>query len=432
MSRKEKKMTGAYPFGAEFKLKILAILVRDKSFIVKHRSVIKPTYFENSMHVLLSKTIFQFFDKYGVVPTEANLREEISKRNESELLTVLLDKILTVDMRDADHVEEEAINFATQQAWKLESKKADILVKEGKYDEAKQAMERAFSVGEEFADSGFRFSESFERIKAMLSADVQAERRLPTLIRGMDRILRGGILPCSLHMIFAPTKRGKSILLNNFATAGILMGKKVLYISLELDDEEMALRSHMRISGMSDDFLLGKEKKWRHAFRRALSRGGDIYYRRFPTKGLSVSGLATYMEHLWKVENYSVDLLIVDYLDLMSSEQKFENSWQAQGYIAEHLRGLGVERNVAIWTATQGSKASGEKEQLSELDVKGDSIKADTCDSLFSLLQNEGEAGAKPPRGRIKCNLLRSGSGMGEIIPVIFDKTKMLVTDWRE
>ncbi len=422
----------AYPFGAEFKLKILAILVRDKSFIVKHRSVIKPTYFENSMHVLLSKTIFQFFDKYGVVPTEANLREEISKRNESELLTVLLDKILTVDMRDADHVEEEAINFATQQAWKLESKKADILVKEGKYDEAKQAMERAFSVGEEFADSGFRFSESFERVKAMLTADVQAERRLPTLIRGMDRILRGGILPGTVHCVFAPTKRGKSILLNNFATAAVLMGKKATYVSLELEDDQVAVRSHMRISGMSDDYLLGKEKKWRHAFRRALSRGGDIYYRRFPADGLTVSGLASYLEHLWKIENYSTDLLLVDYLDLMDSGQQYKDNWQGQGKIAKQLTGMSVEMNLRVWTATQGSKASGNKEMLTEEDVKGDSIKADTVDSLWSLLQNEGEAAAKPPRGRLKNNLLREGRGMGDIIPVIFDKDKMLITDWRE
>ena len=132
------------------------------------------------------------------------------------------------------------------------------------------------------------------------------------------------------------------------------------------------------------------------------------------------------------MEGYSTDLLIVDYLDLLKADRSYDDSWKGQGPLAEGLRGLAGEMNIPAWTATQGGKDSGNKDQLTEVDVKGDSIKNDTVDSLWSLIQSKEEEACTPQRGRLKCNLLREGYGMGEVLPVRFEKDKMLITSLGE
>jgi replicative DNA helicase len=288
-------------------------------------------------------------------------------------------------------------------------------------------MEKAMLSKEDKMLSGLKLSESFDIIKDYISEESRDEYKIATLIKGMDDILRGGVGPGELHCIFAPTKRGKSILLNNFAHAGVMQCKKVAFISLEMNEKQIATRTHMRLSGMSDTELSQRYGKWKRAFTRLMSRGGDIYYQQFPTKSLTIKSLDRFLDKLWKVEGFDTDLLIVDYLDIMKGDRNYDDTWKSQGPLAEGLRGLAGERNLRCWTATQAGKSSGGKDQLTERDVKGDSIKNDTFDSLWSILQKPEEAAATPPRGSIKNNLLREGHGQGKVIPIVFDKNTMLI-----
>jgi hypothetical protein len=109
-----------------------------------------------------------------------------------------------------------------------------------------------------------------------------------------------------------------------------------------------------------------------------------------------------------------------------------DDGWRNQGALAEGLRGILIDRNIAGWTASQAGKNSGVKEQLTEVDLRGDAVKSQTVDSLWSILQTPEEEECDPPRGRLKNNLLREGKGQGRVIPILFSKETMLITDLNE
>ena len=421
-----------FPFDAAFKQKVLAIILRDKSFVAHNRHILSHRYFDNPAYVTLCETILDFYDKYQVTPTIDSLYQKLGEHSDFALFKTILEKLEVVDLKDADYVKDEVRNFCKQQAFRIALYQAEALLKEKEYDKILSLFEKAALTGEDNLLDGFTLSDSVDRVKEHLSEDHLVTAKIPTLIMGMDRILRGGVWPVELHVVFAPTKRGKSILLNNLAFACALKGKKATYISLEMNDVQVATRTHMRLSGLNDTDLLQFERKWMRSFRRLLSTGGDIYYKRFPTGRLSLTELERFLDKLWKVERFSTDLLIVDYLDLMKKDREYDDTWKGQGRLAEGLRGIAGEMSIPCWSATQGGKSSGNKEQLEEDDVKGDSIKNDTIDSLWSLVQNDADRRGKPPRGKLKCNLLREGAGMGDVIPIQFDKTRMLITDLKE
>jgi len=422
--------TKQFPFDATFKLKILAIILRDKAFVSHNRHILSHRYFDNPAQVTICESILDFYDKYQVTPTPDSLLQRFAGHKEFDLFKTIVGKLQTVDLKDADFVKDEVRNFCKQQAFRIAIYQAEDLLKEKEYDKILSLFEKAALSGEDSLLDGFTLSDSVDRVKEHLSGSHKIETRINTLIMGMDNILRGGVGPGELHLVFAPTKRGKSILLNNFAFACAMKGKKATYISLELSDIQVATRTHMRLSGMSDTELLNFESKWMRSYRRLLAAGGDIYYKRFSTGHLTLKELEKFLDKLWKVGGYSTDLLIVDYLDLMKKDRDYDDTWKGQGRLAEGLRGIAGEMHIPCWSATQGGKASGQKEQLDETDVKGDSIKNDTADSLWSLLQTETERRLR--RGKLKCNLLREGSGMGDVIPIQFDKSRMLITDLKE
>lgn len=421
-----------FPFDAQFKLKVLAVILRDKSFVAHNRHILSHRYFDNPSQVTICEVILNFFDKYQVTPTVDSLLQQLVEHSDYELLKTVIGKLETADLNDADFVKDEVRNFCKQQAFRIALYQAEALVKDKKYDKVLSLFEKAALTGEDNLLDGFTLSDSVGRVKEHLSDEHTIETKVPTLIQGMDRVLRGGIGAGELHLVFAPTKRGKSILLNNLAFACALKGKKATYVSLELSDIQVATRTHMRLSGLRDRDLVPYERRWMRSYRRLLSTGGDVYFKRFPTGKLTLLELERFLDKLWKVENYSTDLLIVDYLDLLKKDRDYDDTWKGQGKLAEGLRGLAGEFHIPCWSATQGGKASGQKEQLDETDVKGDSIKNDTIDSLWSLLQTETERKCKPPRGKLKCVLLREGAGMGDVIPIQFDKSRMLITDLRE
>ena len=324
-----------FPFDTAFKQKVLAIILRDKSFVAHNRHILSHRYFDNPAHVTLCETILDFYDKYQVTPTIDSLYQKLGEHSDFALFKTILEKLEVVDLKDADYVKDEVRNFCKQQAFRIALYQAEALLKEKEYDKILSLFEKAALTGEDNLLDGFTLSDSVDRVKEHLSEDHLVTAKIPTLIMGMDRILRGGVGPGELHVVFAPTKRGKSILLNNLAFACALKGKKATYISLEMNDVQVATRTHMRLSGLNDTDLLQFERKWMRSFRRLLSTGGDIYYKRFPTGRLSLTELERFLDKLWKVERFSTDLLIVDYLDLMKKDREYDDTWKGQGRLAE-------------------------------------------------------------------------------------------------
>ena len=424
--------TKPFPFSGEFKTKILALMLLDRSFIAKKRHILSHKYFENPAYVTICKEMLDFYDKYGVAPTEESLNQLVENREDSRLIKAVVKKMVHADLSDSEFVQDEVVDFCTQQAMRIALFRSEEYLKDKKYDKILPMIEKALLSGESNVLDGFKLSESMEIVKDYLSEKAQDITKIPTLITGVDRILGGGAKRGDINMFVAPTKKGKSIILNNISFGGAMQGYKVAHVSVEMNNEANAVRSHMRLSGMTDDTMLGKQGKWLRSFKRLMSRGGDIYYKHFPTKQLTVPVLKEFLIKLQRLENFSTDLLVVDYIDLLKPSGNYDSPWAGQGEVVEDLRGLATEMNLACWTATQGKKDSGDKATLNEADIRGSAEKAFTVDSLWAILRSEAEMESDPPIGRLQNILLREGQGMGKVVNVIFDPSRMLVTNLDE
>jgi len=420
-----------YPFDAEFQNKILAVIIRDKSFILKYSSLIKPNYFDNSVYVTLCRIVLDFLHDFGSLPTEASLRELFKEYSQENLLNRVLDKVMSVDLSDSSYVETEILNFIGQQSWRLVKPQIDKAVRSKDMETARTLFDRymrAEEVQGQQESELFYFQhidESFRNLKE----EMDHPQKIATLIQSMDEILRGGVRAGDLHLLFAPKKKGKSIFLVNMAAAALQQGKKVAYITMELDKDFVEYRVHSRLTGIPDTELIANETKARAALNRIRQLKGELVVKKYPTNALTPKRLQAYLDYLWQIKGFNVDLLLVDYLDIMAVDGQYGKRWEKQGPLSEALRGLADVYHIPIWTVTQAKQSAEGKDVVEGTDMGGDSVKAHTADSVWSLMQTPEEAKADPPVGRLFCNYLRNGAGQGKVLEIKYDKKRMLMTD---
>lgn len=416
-----------FPFDSEFIKSIAALVLKDKKFVLNYRHLVLPTYFDNIKLVKLVKAIYEFTDKYGVPPSILSLKESLKEEEDFELLSAIIDELDKISLENIQYTKEKIIDFILHQSLRLAIRKSELLLKKKDYDSILDEVSKAYAVKEDTDSPFVDFFDTMDATKEFLTDENQHLFKIGTFINGMDRILRGGVYPGELHVLFAPKKQGKSIFLVNLAIAALYQGKHVLFVTLEIREPQLMARFHSRVSGIPDNELVNYETKWRRSLNRIKRMKGSLKVLDRPSDTLTIGMLKKEIERYIREFGHYPDLLIVDYLDILKPSKKYEKNWESQGPLSVELRGLLGEFELCGWTVTQGKSGVENKEELLTSDMAGDSVKGMTVDSLWSLHQNEAEA--KENIGRIKCNLLRVGAGMGDVINVKFDKKKMLISD---
>ena len=165
--------TKPFPFSGEFKTKILALMLFDKSFIAKKRHILSYKYFENPAYVTICKHMLEFYDKYGVSPTEDSLHQLVEKQEDTRVSKAVIKKMKSADLSDSDFVQEEVTDFCTQQALRIALYLSEEYLKDKAYDKILPAIEKALMSGETNALDGFKLSESMDIVKDYLGDDAQ-------------------------------------------------------------------------------------------------------------------------------------------------------------------------------------------------------------------------------------------------------------------
>mgnify|MGYP001577503011 CR=1 FL=1 len=235
-----------------------------------------------------------------------------------------------------------------------------------------------------------------------------------------------GPTPGELHLFIAPPKRGKSWWLVHLAKQAVWVARKrVVYISLELSERRVAQRflqtflmvakrrppkgrplvnrrfvandlgqlerieldELKKLSSFADENIARKLQKKLVGF----GRRSPLVIRQFPTGMLSVRELRGYLDSLEATERIVPDLLIVDYADLMSIGSK--DYRHELGNVYRDLRGLAVERNLALATASQANRESAGKNLLTDRGVAEDYSKIATADCVITYSQTDQERG---------------------------------------
>ena len=228
-------------------------------------------------------------------------------------------------------------------------------------------------------------------------------------------------------MVVAPPGVGKSLYLVNQGVISLIEGRNVLYVSLEMSEDKIAQRFDSVMTLINQRTLPTQQdnlKKRLDVFKTEFPNG-QLRIKEYPTGLAKVGTIRSYLSQLKNYEGFVPDVLIVDYLELLESSREAPE-YLAQEMLARELRGLAVEQNFLVWTATQTNRQGRNVNIITDAEL-GDSYgKFRTMDYAISLNQNEQEF----DEGRMRCYVMKSRNGRTRFtLPMNIDYGTLRMTE---
>ena len=352
-----------YKFQDSIQQGIIYLCKADKDFIIQVLPMMKAEYFDSSMHGTIFSIIKDYYISYKTLPSDDTVIEECKKfaKTEDKLKTYLteIENINNVDissLNNREYILGKVEAFAQHQSIAGALIESVGFLEEGKIDQIPLALRKAMNVGRT-VDIGQNYLDSIDSRHARA---VNGGDRVffQTPFEHFNALLSGGLSPKEMAMVVAPPGVGKSLYLANQAAVSICQGKNVLYISLEMSEDKISFRLDSILSRVSQDEMRvnpGKVKERLTMLKKKLPNMGKLMIKEFPTKRCSVNGIRAYLNQLKNFCDFEPDVLIIDYLELLGGDSSLPE-YKAQEVIAQELRGLAVEEELLVWTATQTNR----------------------------------------------------------------------------
>jgi replicative DNA helicase len=221
------------------------------------------------------------------------------------------------------------------------------------------------------------------------------EERIPFDLDFFNKITKGGTPRKTLNMILAGPYTGKSLFMCHMAANAMSLGKNVLYITMEMAEEKIAERIDSNLLNVTLDDLMDLPKD---AYMKKVNRVkektvGKLIIKEYPTASASTMHFKTLLNELNLKRNFVPDVIFIDYLNICSSSRiKLGASVNTYSYIksiAEEVRGLAIEFNVPIWSATQTTRSGYNNSDFDMTDISESFGVAATCDFMVGLINSE-------------------------------------------
>lgn len=251
------------------------------------------------------------------------------------------------------------------------------------------------------------------------------EARISTGFPSLDNYIGG--FKKELVFVMADTGLGKTSLLINLGAAAMLKGSRVLHLTLELSAENTLRRYYRRIAEVRPQVYRSETKlvvdRVKHWLQYAKGSAHILYQGAYT---LGSSDLGAIIEQ-FAVLNNGLDLLILDYLDLLKPPNGFKSEYESLGQLSHTVRNLCSTYDCTVISATQASRGAHRRRHL-RLDTMGDSYrKAQAADVVLGLVQSDEEYEAN--QARIGLLKVRENPGRGIELPVYFNLDFMLIAD---
>lgn len=408
---------------------LLAVLCfRDESFS-QVRNSIEVGLFEG-LYYDVARRVYGFLDDFGETPKAhlADLFSEIlegSDKRKADAYTKVLQELSFLNENlNVEYTFSNLEKFVRHQNLKagiLEAARELQSGTEGAEDRAETILNARMKNRLMLFDPGTFLLDTARSLDFLRREEIES---FSTGVKELDTLNLGPIRK-GLHLFIAPAKAGKTWWMINLGKRSLMRGHKVCHVSLEMNEQLMCQRYFQSLFALplgktnyvasefdfdpqgkllgikpvmqkskfalhdadAEDKLVAKVNKWK-------GRLQNLVVKEFPTSQLSIAGLKAYLDALEETHKFVPDLLIVDYADLMkiSSTEHFRLE---VGNIYKELRGLAVERNIAISTASQSNRAGAKSRSVRATDVAEDFSKIATvdCALTYSQTQEERECG---------------------------------------
>lgn len=416
----------SYDFSENIQRGILYLVKSDKDLYLQVSELIKPEYFEFPIHANIFGIVSSYYEKYKKLPNDdfilqdakqfVNTRSPISEYEDE------LDLISNIDpdtVSNKEYLMDLVEKFAKQEAVKRAIAESVPLVKQEKFGEVEDKIKSALQVTR-VVDNGLQyFSTLNDRWKRL--HDKKEIDKFKLVFDKVNDSLEGGLNRKELAMVVAPPGVGKSLYLVNQGVTSLMEGRNVLYVSLEMAEDLVAQRfdsvmTRIPQSRLKDSATILTLKERLALFQEKFN--GKLVIKEFPTGIASVNNIRSLLSQLENYEEFRPDVVIVDYLELLRPVREIDAEYQAQQRIAEELRGVAMEYNLLVHTATQTNRKGANVEIITDAEL-GDSYgKIRTCDFAMSLNQKSEEY----DNGQMRGYIMKSRNGRARwMLPVAID-----------
>ena len=379
---------------------ILRNILTDDEYTRKVLPFIKPEYFEGIYRILFRETA-KFVTKYNKLPTAEAFKIELdaSDRLNGENYTVAMDlipQLFAVEETDSEWLiqntekwcQDRAIYNAVMESISIIDGKHETMTKGALPDLLSKALGVAFdtNVGHDYIDN----------VEDRWDFYNKQEERIPFDLEHFNTITKGGVPNKTLNIALAGTGVGKSLFMCHVASSALTDGKNVLYITMEMAEERIAERIDANLLNVPIDQLETMPKTMFTEKVKQLSSktSGKLIIKEYPTGSAHAGHFRALLNELKLKRQFDPDIIFIDYLNICASSRMKGmggaiNSYNYIKAIAEELRGLAVEFDVPIFSATQTTRSGYSNSDVGLEDTSESFGLPATADLMFALISTE-------------------------------------------
>ena len=378
---------------------ILSNLIFNKEYVSKVIPFIKTDYFEDLAKKVIFEEIITFIQEYDkdiskeIILIELENRSDLTEETHKQCVHIIdcLEEISSEMQWLVDTTEkwckERAIYLALMEAIQIADGNDDNKTRDAIPSILQEALSVGFDshVGHDYLDD---YQERYEFYR-------KKEDRVEFDLENFNKITKGGLPNKTLNVALAGTGVGKSLFMCHVASSVLLQGRNVLYITMEMAEERIAERIdanllNINIRDISEVPKAIFDSKLTHIAEKTK---GTLIIKEYPTASAHAGHFKALLNELQLKKSFRPDIIFIDYLNICASSRyrgnSTVNSYSYIKAIAEELRGLAVEANVPIVSATQTTRSGYGSSDVELTDTSESFGLPATADLMFALISTE-------------------------------------------
>jgi len=394
------------------------MMLHDAESFVRVQNIYNPENFDRSIRSA-AEFVKTHFEEHGSLPVLAQINAATgSKLTE---LPALPDGNLNWFM-------EEFESFTKRQELERAILKSADLLEKGDFAPVEKLIKDAVQISLQKDMGTDYFDDPKGRNDKYFNSGGQVSTGWPSL----DRILYGGFSRGELNIFAGGSGSGKSLVMMNIALSWLEQGLSGVYVSLELSEELVGLRTDAMLSNMSTKEIRKDLETAELKIKMFGKKAGQYRVKSLPAQS-NINDVRAYLKEVQVQTGIKIDFIMVDYLDLLmpaSVKVNPNDQFIKDKYVAEELRNLAQELGILLVTASQLNRGAVEEIEFDHSHIAGGISKINTADNVFGIFTSR----SMKERGRyqLQCMKTRTSNGTGQKVDLEYNIETMRITDLPE
>jgi replicative DNA helicase len=379
---------------------ILSNLAYNDSFSRRVAPFLSEEYFEDNSDKIIFKIVSGFIKEYNTTPTKDAIiicLDKVGELNDDAFTSCknLVDSLEVDEKTDQEWLVNETENYCKERSIYNAIMESIHIIDGKSKSKTENAIPSILSdalavsfdahIGHDYIEDSEQRFEFYNQVEKKIGFDLDY----------MNRITGGGTPQKTLNIVMAGTGVGKSLFLCHHAAACLSQNQNVLYITCEMAEERIAERIDANLFDMKIDEIGSLPKEMYKSKLEKISNHvkGKLIIKEYPTASAGATHFRNLLDELWLKKKFKPDIIFIDYLNICNSS-RLKNNGAVNSYtfvkaIAEELRGLAIEQNVPIFSATQVNRSGFNNSDMGLEDTSESFGLPQTADLMFALISTE-------------------------------------------